>query len=271
MAIVMDSNRISSPSDWQKVWEEYKLTGALELRNRLVELYSPLVKRNAEIIKTRLPREIELEDLISVGVFGLMDAISTFDLSRGVKFETYCIPRIRGAILDELRMIDWVPRLLRYRARKYQQAVEALHCHNGNGNGNDRYVPTAKEISDHFGIPLEDAEKIESAGNTPVVHFYQMMVVAREEEGKFNSHNGVVDSNAIADPKSLRPEEELSKDTAFNDLISCLSDIEQVIITLYYRDGYEMQKIGKILGFSESRVSQMNSTALQKIKDSLTL
>ena len=98
--------------DVQQVWQAYRETGNVEYRNRLVERYLPLVKYNAERIWARLPDGVELDDLISAGTFGLMDAIDAFDLGRGVKFETYCVPRIRGAMLDELRTMDWVPRLV---------------------------------------------------------------------------------------------------------------------------------------------------------------
>ena len=109
------------------LWETYKadLTNK-ELRNQLVEIYLPLVKYNGERIWSRLPDGVELDDLISAGVFGLMDAIDAFDLIRGVKFETYCVPRIRGAMLDELRTMDWVPRLVRSKASKLGEATKTL-------------------------------------------------------------------------------------------------------------------------------------------------
>ena len=99
--------------DVQQTWRDYRTLPTVELRNQLVERYLPLVKYNAERIWSRLPDGVDLDDLISAGVFGLMDAIDAFDLERGVKFETYCVPRIRGAMLDELRTMDWVPRLVR--------------------------------------------------------------------------------------------------------------------------------------------------------------
>src|SRR6266481_2988510 len=105
--------RKASPEDIADVWQHFKKDpGRRELRNRLIEYYLPLVKYNGERIWSRLPDGVELDDLISAGVFGLMDAINAFDLTRGVKFETYCVPRIRGAMLDELRTMDWVPRLV---------------------------------------------------------------------------------------------------------------------------------------------------------------
>ena len=111
-------------TDIAEVWKSYRAEPTVELRNYLVETFLPLVKYNAERIWSRLPDGVELDDLISAGVFGLMDAIDAFDLTRGVKFETYCVPRIRGAMLDELRTMDWVPRLVRSKASKMEEAQE---------------------------------------------------------------------------------------------------------------------------------------------------
>src|ERR1700688_105609 len=129
-----------------QIWEAFKAdTSNQELRNRLVELYLPLVKYNGERIWSRLPKGVELDDLVSAGVFGLMDAIDAFDLSRGVKFETYCVPRIRGAMLDELRTMDWVPRLVRSKASKLNEGIKTLEAKFGRS-------PTEIELSEQMGI-----------------------------------------------------------------------------------------------------------------------
>ena len=122
---------IHEETDVLQLWRDYKHEPTVELRNQLVERYLPLVKYNAERIWSRLPEGVELDDLISAGVFGLMDAIDAFDLERGVKFETYCVPRIRGAMLDELRTMDWVPRLVRSKASKMEEARKALEVELG--------------------------------------------------------------------------------------------------------------------------------------------
>src|SRR5215204_3725407 len=139
--------------DVTELWREFKEHPTTPLRNRLVERYLPLVKYNAERIWQRLPEGVDLDDLISAGVFGLMDAIDAFDLSRGVKFETYCVPRIRGAMLDELRSMDWVPRLVRSKATKLGEATKALDDKLGRH-------PTEGELAEHMCITVEELEKL---------------------------------------------------------------------------------------------------------------
>src|SRR5207247_4907462 len=133
--------------DIKEVWIEYKKTKTESLRNILMENYLHLVRYNAERIHVKLPDEVELDDLMSAGIFGLMDAIAAFDLERGVKFETYCAPRIRGAILDELRSMDWVPRLVRSRAAKMDTAGKQLETELGR-------APTPDELARRLGVPM---------------------------------------------------------------------------------------------------------------------
>src|SRR2546421_8708581 len=139
--------------DVQQLWREYQSNPSIELRNQLVENYLPLVKYNAERIWSRLPDGVDLDDLISAGVFGLMDAIDAFDLGRGVKFETYCVPRIRGAMLDELRTMDWVPRLVRSKASKMEEARKSLEASLGR-------PPNADEMATRLGVSLEEYNKM---------------------------------------------------------------------------------------------------------------
>src|SRR3989440_1901309 len=134
------------------VWTEYKKTKTETLRNILMENYLHLVRYNAERIHVKLPDEVELDDLMSAGIFGLMDAIDAFELERNVKFETYCAPRIRGAILDELRAMDWVPRLVRHRSSKVEGARQRFEMKNGR-------PPTPQELADNLQLPPEEFEK----------------------------------------------------------------------------------------------------------------
>src|SRR5262249_27025526 len=148
----------SAVMDIPELWRKYRAEPSVELRNQLVEHYLPLVKYNGERIWSRLPEGVDLDDLISAGVFGLMDAIDAFDLTRGVKFETYCVPRIRGAMLDELRTMDWVPRLVRSKATKMEEARKALEAEMGR-------PPTDEELAAKLGLSAEDYEKMASDAN----------------------------------------------------------------------------------------------------------
>jgi RNA polymerase sigma factor FliA len=140
--------------DVPQLWQDYRAHPTIDLRNQLVELYLPLVKYNAERIWSRLPEGVDLDDLISAGVFGLLDAIDAFDLERGVKFETYCVPRIRGAMLDELRTMDWVPRLVRSKASKLEESRKALEAEHGR-------PPRPEEMAARMNISLEDLAKMQ--------------------------------------------------------------------------------------------------------------
>src|SRR5437879_96668 len=139
--------------DVQQLWHDYRAHPSIELRNVLVEHYLPLVKYNAERIWARLPDGVDLDDLISAGVFGLLDAIEAFDLERGVKFETYCVPRIRGAMLDELRTMDWVPRLVRSKASRMEEARKSLEASLGR-------PPRPDEMAEKLGVSLEEYYKM---------------------------------------------------------------------------------------------------------------
>src|ERR1700742_1857343 len=146
--------RQASPEEIAEIWKEFKADPKNKaLRNRLIEQYLPLVKYNGERIWSRLPDGVELDDLISAGVFGLMDAINAFNLNRGVKFETYCVPRIRGAMLDELRTMDWVPRLVRSKASKLNEALKTLETRLGR-------APSEHELAEQLAISVAELEKM---------------------------------------------------------------------------------------------------------------
>src|SRR4051795_1597341 len=154
MATLMAPRKQASPEEIAEIWKEFKADPTNKaLRNRLIEQYLPLVKYNGERIWSRLPEGVELDDLVSAGVFGLMDAINAFDLTRGVKFETYCVPRIRGAMLDELRTMDWVPRLVRSKASKLNEAIKTLEARLGRS-------ATEAELCEQLQISPEELEKM---------------------------------------------------------------------------------------------------------------
>ena len=226
------------------------------LRNRLVEIYLPLVKYNGERIWSRLPDGVELDDLISAGVFGLMDAIDAFDLSRGVKFETYCVPRIRGAMLDELRTMDWVPRLVRSKASKLNEAMKALEAKTGRH-------PTAAELAQHMELPVSELEKM-------MVDASAVNLVSLDKKWfESDSYKEVREIDILEDKKGEDPTRRIQKNDLMRLVTKGLNRNERLIIILYYYEELTMKEIGATLDLSESRVSQMHSAIVQRLQGQL--
>ncbi|MEX2387862.1 MAG: FliA/WhiG family RNA polymerase sigma factor, partial [Phycisphaeraceae bacterium] len=232
-------------ADILEVWNEYKATGDEALRNRLMEHYLPLVKYNAERIHQKLPDEVDVEDLMSAGIFGLMDAIDAFDRDRGVKFETYCAPRIRGAILDELRSMDWVPRLVRSRSSQVDQARKRLEMRLGRKATDD-------EIAKEMGLSQEEFGKIrKDAGAVGVVSLSRKWF-------ETDSNKDVREIDVLEDARQANPFSAVSKRDMKDLVTKGLSRAERLIIILYYYEEMTMKEIGVTLDLSESRVSQMH-------------
>lgn len=246
----------ASKKDIASVWKEFKLTRNPELRNRLMEHYFPLVKFTADRISAKLPNEVEVDDLISAGVFGLVDAIEAFDLDRGVKFETYCSPRIRGAILDELRTMDWVPRLVRSRAHKLETATKVLQAELGR-------QPTQQEIARRLRLSTAEMEKITRDANTVT----QISLSRRYQDNDSNHEMQEID--ILEDRRSIDPTEELQQHDLHTMVMSWMTRIERLIIVLYYYEEMTMKEIGATLDLSESRVSQMHSSILSRMRHHL--
>ena len=243
--------------DVTELWREFKEGPTTGLRNRLVERYLPLVKYNAERIWQRLPEGVDLDDLISAGVFGLMDAIDAFDLSRGVKFETYCVPRIRGAMLDELRTMDWVPRLVRSKATKVEEARKALEAKHGR-------PPTAPEMAEQLGIPLDEFMKM--AGEANAVG----LISLNKKWYETDSYKDVREIDILEDKKGEDPTGRLQRKDLMRMVTRGLNRNERLIIILYYYEELTMKEIGATLDLSESRVSQMHSAIIQRLQTQLS-
>ena len=236
-----------------KVWVKFKKNSTEELRNTLVERYLSVVKYNAERIYAKLPDEVELDDLISAGIFGLIDAISAFDLSRGVKFETYCAPRIRGAILDELRSMDWVPRLVRSRAHKLDRATKSLEAEHGR-SVSDEEIAYRMEISSEEYIKLKrDATAVG-------------LVSLSRKWFETDSQKDVCEIDVLEDKRGEDPLKETQRRDLKEMLTKGLSRAEKLILVLYYYEEMTMKEIGATLDLSESRVSQMHSSILARLK-----
>lgn len=242
----------------KKVWAKYKKKPTEELRNQLMEFYLPLVRYNAERIHTKLPDEVDIEDLMSAGLFGLMDAINAFDLERGVKFETYCAPRIRGAILDELRSMDWVPRLVRFRSSQVDKARKSLAMEHGRN-------PTDDEIRERLGVDEEEFSKIrKDAGATQTVSLSRKWF-------ETDSNKDVREIDVLKDVRQVNPLTQVQKRDLKDLITKGLSRAERLIIILYYYEEMTMKEIGTTLDLSESRVSQMHSSIIARLKAQMAL
>jgi RNA polymerase sigma factor for flagellar operon FliA len=242
--------------DLSRVWREYKKSHDEVLRNRLMEEFLPLVKYNAERIGAKLPDEVENDDLVSAGIFGLMDAINAFDLQRGVKFETYCAPRIRGAILDELRSMDWVPRLVRSRANKLERVSRELEATLGRG-------PTECEIAQRLRLPPAEFEKL-LRDATAVTQ-----VSLSRKYSETDSNKEVQEIDVIEDKRGRDPIQDIHRKDLKDLITRGLTRAERLILVLYYYEEMTMKEIGATLDLSESRVSQMHSAILKRLKDQL--
>ena len=239
------------------VWKEFKRdTSNQELRNRLMERYFPLVKYNGERIWQRLPDGVELDDLISAGVFGLMDAITAFDLSRGVKFETYCVPRIRGAMLDELRSMDWVPRLVRSKASKLNLATKKLEAKLGR-------APTQIELAERMELSIKELEKMIRDANAV------NLVSLNKKWYETDSYKDVREIDILEDKRGEDPTRRIYKNDLMRLVTKGLNRNERLIIILYYYEELTMKEIGATLDLSESRVSQMHSSIVQRLQKQL--
>ncbi len=242
--------------DVQQLWRDYRAQPTIELRNQLVENYLPLVKYNAERIWQRLPDGVDLDDLISAGVFGLMDAIDAFDLERGVKFETYCVPRIRGAMLDELRTMDWVPRLVRSKASKLEAARKRVEAETGR-------PPTDAEIAQAMQLSLEEFEKLKSEASAV------NLVSLNKKWYETDSYKDVREIDILEDAKGEDPTVGIQKKDLMKLVTKGLNRNERLIIILYYYEDMTMKEIGATLDLSESRVSQMHSSIVARLQQQL--
>ncbi len=237
----------------EDVWRSYKKATSDELRNRLMEHYLHLVRSTAERMHMRLPGEVDVEDLIQAGLFGLMDAIDAFDLERGVKFETYCTQRIRGAIFDELRAMDWVPRLVRSRTAKVERARKSLEMELGRR-------PTEKEVCDRLKVTNTEFKKL-SKDSRPI-----NVVSLNRKWFETDSSKDIREIDVIQDQRQEDPVAELQKRDLRLLITKGLSRAERLIVILYYYEEMTMKEIGMTLDLSESRVSQMHSSILARLQ-----
>ena len=249
----------TEPDGTSRLWQDYKSTGTVEARNRLIVHYSPLVKYVAGRLSAGLPQNVEQADLVGYGMFGLIDAIDKFDLSRGFKFETYAMSRIRGSIIDELRSIDWVPRSLRAKARSVERAYTKLE-HELMRN------PTDAEVAAELQISEGDLQDV-------FTHMSFFGLVALEETLSVGAERSesVTLRDTIPDrgpgPVGTFEVEETKQILA--GAINRLPEREKIVLSLYYYEGLTLGEIGDILGITESRVCQIHTKAVIQLRSKL--
>jgi RNA polymerase sigma factor for flagellar operon FliA len=242
------------------LWKEFKETKDPPLRERLILHYSPLVKYVAGRVGAGLPPNIEQADLVSYGIFGLIDAIEKFDIARAIKFETYAISRIKGAIIDELRAIDWIPRSVRYKAREVEKAYAALEARL-------HRTPTENEVAGELGIALDDLHAIFSQVSfVNVIALDELLNVGGERGDKLSLVDTLEDTKA-EDPVAAFESEETKYLLA--RAINTLPEREKIVVTLYYYEGLTLAEIGQVLGVTESRICQMHTKAVLQLRGKL--
>lgn len=233
-------------SSVDELWTRYRAEPSIELRNRLVMQYSPLVKYVAGRLRTRLPDSVDYGDLVSDGIIGLMEAIDRFDPARGLTFQTFAVPRIRGAMVDALRALDWVPRSVREKVRQVEQAQRVLEARLGR-------IPDDPEIADELGMSVPALRDLYAK-----VSFTSV---------------GTLEDLELADDLSAAATHEIEDDQAKAALLRVVGELperDQIIIALYYFEGLTLSEIGRVLGVSESRVSQLHSRATMVLRTKLS-
>jgi RNA polymerase sigma factor for flagellar operon FliA len=238
------------------LWERFKATADQDSRERLILHYSPLVKYVAGRVGTGLPRSVDQNDLASYGLFGLIDAIDKFDLERGFKFETYAINRIKGAILDELRALDWVPRSVRSRARRIESSIADLEH-------KLQRPPTEEEVAADLEMDIGDfRDALAQIGRSGIA--------ALDEFVSNDSSTSM--GEMIADPLGVSPEAEFQAEETRQSLIDAINRLpsrERLVVTLYYYEGMTLAEIGDVLGVTESRVCQIHAKTMMSMRNRL--
>jgi len=248
------------PIELRELWQRYKSTGDAQARERLVVAYAPLVKYVAGRMGSGLPAHVEEADLISYGLVGLISAIERFDLGREIKFETYAITRIKGAIIDELRSLDWVPRSVRAKARDIEKANRKLEH-------KLQRAPTDAEVALELGVSIEEfQESLLQISNSTVVALDELWTVSDSSGDQVSLLDTLHDPDA-PDPAQMLSQSEIKDRLA--DAIARLPEREKLVVALYYYENLTLREIGEVLGVTESRVSQLHTKAVLRLKSRL--
>ncbi|MDR3160027.1 MAG: RNA polymerase sigma factor WhiG [Spirochaetaceae bacterium] len=254
------ANRSPEQKTEEERWIEYRKTRDPAIRETFIRQYAPLVKYVAGKVAMGMPHNVEFDDLVGYGVFGLMDAIDKFDPEKNVKFKTYAVTRIRGAIFDELRSIDWVPRSVRQKTREVEETIGSLEALLGR-------TATDKEIARSLGMSEEEYLKtmLKISGTS--------MLSLNDVWFSGDENDKVSIGDSIESPSSLNPDVIVEKDEVRRVIVEAiheLPDKEKKILVLYYYEDLTLKEIGKVLEVTESRVSQLHTKAILRLRAKLT-
>lgn len=238
--------------DKQKLWETYRKSPTPEMREQIILEYAPLVKVVAGRLSMYLGYNVEYEDLVSYGIFGLIDAIDKFDMQKDVKFETYASLRIRGAILDQIRKMDWIPRTVRQKQKKIDEAIRNIEMRTGKN-------ATDEQVAGELGLEQEELTEWQSRLKiTNVISLNEFLEQGQEPvmDARGNSH--------FSQPEDVVSESELKQ--VLEEALEVLTEKEKKVILLYYYEDLTLKEISKVLEVSEPRVSQLHTKALLKMR-----
>ncbi len=245
------------PEDTQTLWQEFRKTKDQGIRDRLILTYAPLVKYVAGRLGSGLPAHVDENDLVSYGLLGLIGAIERYDPDRDVKFETYAIARIKGSIIDELRALDWVPRSIRSRARDIERAIAQLEAKLGR-------TPSDEEVSNALGITEEEFnESLSEISRSSIAALDELWTISASGGDQVALIDTIEDTQG-PEPQTALAETELKE--ALAESISRLPERERLVVTLYYYEELTLREIGEVLGVTESRVSQLHTKAILRLK-----
>jgi RNA polymerase sigma factor for flagellar operon FliA len=254
-----DESREDADALLAGLWNEYVANRDPALRDRLILHYAPLVKYVAGRVGSGLPAHVEQADLVSYGTFGLIDAITRYEPTREVKFESYAMARIRGAIIDELRHTDWIPRSVRMKARAFERAVAELE-------GTLQRTPTDEEVAEVLDMDVEEMRKF--LGQLSLVNVVALDELLTDDDGGGSPRLGdtLQDSSAL-DPQAMAEHGEARQLLA--RAVEQLPEREKVVVSLYYFEGLTLADIGRVLGVTESRICQMHTKAVLQLRTKL--
>ena len=247
---------MATGTDTQSLWLEFRRTKDKGLRDRLILTYAPLVKYVAGRLGSGLPAHVDEGDLVSYGLLGLIGAIERYDPERDIKFETYAMARIKGAIIDELRALDWVPRSVRSRAREIERAITELEARLGR-------APTDEEIAGKLGLSVEELEDSLTDISRSSIAALDELWSATGEGDQVSLLDTLEDTSG---PKPAEALDETELREALADAIARLPEREKLVVTLYYYEELTLREIGEVLGVTESRVSQLHTKAVLRLK-----